>query len=145
MNKFNITDFNKKIDDSASKIDELIDRASKANSVTNLLDQTNAGLIDTLNTLKDIYGDLSILTDQFKQNKSQLADSLSLLNSTSENLIKRMDKLNSELSEKIIQIEEALRSVTLYSKITLYLVIASLVLFVLGIFYYLNVSKFSFF
>lgn len=145
MNKFNITDFNKKIDDSASKIDELIDRASKANSVTNLLDQTNAGLIDTLNTLKDIYGDLSILTDQFKQNKSQLADSLSLLNSTSENLIKRMDKLNSELSEKIIQIEEALKSVTLYSKITLYLVIASLVLFVLGIFYYLNVSKFSFF
>ena len=111
MNQFNIKDFSKKIDDSASKLDELIDRASKANNVGDMLDQTNNRLNETLKTLKDIYEDLSILTEQFEQCKKQLSDTAGLWNSTSEDLIQKMDTHNSDLTDKMAQTEIKLNSI----------------------------------
>ena len=142
MNKFNINDFNKKIDDSASKLDELIDRASKANNVGDILDQTNNRLNETLKTLKDIYEDLSILTEQFEQSKKQLSDTASLLNSTSEDLIQKMDTLNSDLTDKMAQTEIKLDSIASHTKKILYTMIVFLIL---GTSYYLYKFKVSIF
>ena len=142
MNKFNINDFNKKIDDSASKLDELIDRASKANNVGDILDQTNNRLNETLKTLKDIYEDLSILTEQFEQSKKQLSDTASLLNSTSEDLIQKMDTLNSDLTDKMAQTEIKLDSIASHTKKILYTIIVFLIL---GTSYYLYKFKVSIF
>ena len=142
MNKFNINDFNKKIDDSASKLDELIDRASKANNVGDMLDQTNNRLNVTLKTLKDIYEDLSILTEQFEQCKKQLSDTAGLWNSTSEDLIEKMDTLNSDLADKIAQTEIKLNSIASYTKKILYTIIVFLIL---GTSYYLYKFKVSIF
>ena len=138
MNKFNINDFNKKIDDSASKLDELIDRASKVNNVGDMLDQTNNRLNETLKTLKDIYEDLSILNEQFEQSKKQLSDTASLLNSTSEDLIQKMDTLNSDLTDKMAQTEIKLDSIASHTKKILYTIIVFLIL---GTSYYLYKFK----
>ena len=142
MNKFNINDFNKKIDDSASKLDELIDRASKANNVGDILDQTNNRLNETLKTLKDIYEDLSILTEQFEQCKKQLSDTAGLWNSTSEDLIQKMDTHNSDLTDKMAQTEIKLNSIASYTKKILYTIIVFLIL---GTSYYLYKFKVSIF
>ena len=142
MNQFNIKDFSKKIDDSASKLDELIDRASKVNNVGDMLDQTNNRLNETLKTLKDIYEDLSILTEQFEQCKKQLSDTAGLWNSTSEDLIEKMDTLNSDLADKIAQTEIKLNSIASYTKKILYTIIVFLIL---GTSYYLYKFKVSIF
>jgi len=134
MNKFNIDDFNKKIDDSASKLDELIDRASKANNVGGMLDQTNNrlnealnGLNETLKILKDIYVDLSVLINKFEESKKQLSDGAGLFNSTSEDLIKIMDTLSSDITNKMAQFEKKL-----YFSIIVFLLV------IVGAIYFLN-------
>ena len=82
MSVTDIDDFDKKVDESAAKIDQLIERVSKATKVGDLLSDASSRQMETLQTLKEIHSDLKSLVKNVGDASQSLSEASKVVAST---------------------------------------------------------------
>lgn len=94
MTNQEITDFEKKVSDSSEKINQLIERVSKANSVGDLLLELNAQHAKTLTSLNELLVDFKNMSGSLKGAADALNTASSVVSSTEPaKIIEKLDAI----------------------------------------------------
>jgi len=108
MSVTDIDDFDKKVDESAAKIDQLIERVSKATKVGDLLSDASSRQMETLQTLKDIHSDLKSLVKNVGDASQSLSEASKVVASTEPTIV--LQKL-SAISDDLENLDGVVRKV----------------------------------
>lgn len=113
MTNQEITDFEKRVNDSSEKLDQLIARVSKAGNVGDLLTELNSQHAETLTALNQILIDFKNMSSSLKSAADALNTASAVVSSTEPaKIIEKLDAITGSLSTLETSLQSGLKDLS---------------------------------